>query len=295
MNTEASREHREHSSGYKPYSYYKCSIPEYFLNVPLHWHPELELNFIKDGFADFICGDERFTASAGDIVVILPDMLHSVSRSGDRHCAYDTLVFGLSLLGAQDTDRSAALCIQPLAACCGIHSLITSNHPYYSELRTCSEQIFSCVKGDSAMLDMLLKSELLRFFWLLCESGSIFPVRRDLSGNTELIRPALQYINENYAEPITIDALAELTHLSRSYFMSCFRQASGMGAIEYVNQVRARAAVNLLRSTDRGIADIAYECGFRNLSNFNRQFRNIAGVTPSEYRRKTNALFSERT
>ena len=292
MNTEASREHREHTSGYKPFSYYKCSIPEYFLNVPLHWHPELELNFIHDGCAEFICGDEHFTACAGEMVVILPDMLHSVSRSGDMHCAYDTVVFGLSMLGSQDTDRSAAMCIQPLAGNCGIHSLITPDHPYYMELRTGAEQIFSCVKGDSAMLDMLLKSELLRFFWLLCESGSIFTVSRNASGNAELIRPAIQYITENYAEPITIDALAELTHLSRSYFMSCFRQAAGMGAIEYVNQVRARAAVKLLRSTERGIADIAYECGFRNLSNFNRQFRNIAGVTPSEYRRSTNGVFS---
>lgn len=285
MNTGAAREHREHISGSRPYSYYKCSIPEYFLNVPLHWHTEPELNFIKDGCADFICGDERFTACAGDIVVILPDMLHSVSCSADRHCDYDTLVFGLSMLGSQDTDRCAARCIQPLAAECGIHSLITPQHPYYSQLRTGVEQIFSCAKGDSAMLDMLLKSELLRFFWLLCESGSIFTVSRSSTENAELIRSALRYINENYSEPLTIDILAEHTHLSRSYFMSCFRRAAGVGAIEYVNQVRASAAERLLRSTKRSIADIAYECGFRNLSNFNRQFRSFAGATPSEYRR----------
>lgn len=284
MNAEASREHREHGSEYKPFGYYKCSIPEYFINVPLHWHPELELNYILDGCAEFICGDEKFSAHAGELVVILPDMLHSVSRSGENHCAYDTLVFGLSMLGSQETDRSAAMCIQPLGSGCGVHSLVTGEHPYYQELRTSAEQIFSCAKGDTAMLDMLMKSELMRLFWLLYESGSIYPVNRGISGNAELIRPAVQYISENFSEPITIDMLAEISHLSRSYFMSCFRQAAGMGAIEYVNQVRARAAVKLLGSTEKTIAEIAYECGFRNLSNFNRQFKSIAGVTPSEYR-----------
>lgn len=284
MNAESSRERREHSSLGKPYSYYKCSIPEYFHNVPLHWHAESELNFIKDGCADFICGDERFTAHAGDIVVILPNMLHSVSRCAHGRCAYDTLVFGLSMLGAQDTDRSAALCIQPLGSGCGVHSLITPQHPYYAQLRTGAEQIFSCAKGNTAMLDMLLKSELLRFFWLLCESGSIFTASRSASENAELIRSALQYINENYAEPLTIDELAAHAHLSRSYFMGCFRRAAGMGAIEYLNQIRTRAAEKLLRSTERSVADIAYECGFRNLSNFNRQFKSVTGTTPLKYR-----------
>lgn len=290
MNSEASREQREHGSEYKPYSYYKCSIPEFFINVPLHWHPELELNLIRDGCAEFICGDEKFTAHAGEIVVILPDMLHSVSRSGECRCAYDTVVFGLSMLGAQETDRSAALCVQPLGSGCGIHSLVTREHPYYGELRTAAEQIFSCVKGDTAMLDMLMKSELIRLFWLLYESGTIYPLGRGASGSAELIRPAVQYISENYSEPITIDSLAGITHLSRSYFMSCFRQAAGMGAIEYVNQVRARAAVRLLGSTDKSVAEIAYECGFRNLSNFNRQFRSFAGVSPSQYRKNNPGL-----
>lgn len=285
MNVTASKEQRDHSSDFKPFSYYKCDIPGYFSNVPLHWHPEFELNFIREGSAEFICGDEKFTASAGDIVVFLPDMLHSVSRDGDRHCAYDTLVFGASMLGAQDTDRSAAEYIRPLSGKCGICSRIGADHPYHAELRTCAEQIFSCAKGDSAMLDMLLKSELMRFFWLLYESGCIFPLKETDNGNAELIRPAIQFINRNYAEHITIDMLAEITHLSRSYFMGCFRRAAGTGAMEYVNQVRTRAAVRLLETTRLGVSEIAYECGFRNLSNFNRKFREITGVTPSEYRK----------
>lgn len=290
MNTAENKEHKEHINEYKPFSYYKCNIPGFFLNVPLHWHSEMELNYILEGCVEFICGDEKITAQAGDIVVILPDMLHSVSRSGASQCMYDTLVFGASMLGGQDTDRSAAMFIRPLGTNCGIHSHISSEHPYYAELRTSIEQIFSCAKGDSAILDILLKSELMRLLWLLYESGSIYCISPGSAENSALLRSAIQYINSHYSENITIDMLAEITHLSRSYFMSCFRKAAGIGAIEYVNQVRAKSAVRLLEESSRSIAEIAFECGFRNLSNFNRQFKSIAGITPSEYRRQIKQI-----
>ena len=53
-------EKRQHSTVLVPYTYYECSIPDYFPFVPLHWHGELELNYVISGSAEFICGDERF-------------------------------------------------------------------------------------------------------------------------------------------------------------------------------------------------------------------------------------------
>lgn len=282
----AAEEKRRHSSELIPYSYYKCCIPEYFAQVPLHWHGEFELNYILSGCGEFVCGDERFVTHGGDIVIVPPNVLHAICPHAEHSQRYDTIVFSPQLLGANDNDRSAAECIRPLVS--GAYELrcvITSEHQYYYELKTAVENIFSCAKGNTPQLDMLLKSELLRLFWLMENSGDIRCRERAVSAKSELLRPVLQYINENYREGLTIEQLAGVAHLSPSYFMGVFRRSAGVSAVEYITQLRIKAACEALRGSEKTIAETAYECGFRNLSNFNKQFRRIVGCAPSEYRR----------
>ena len=70
-------ENRKHSTAYIPYSFYECRIPEFYLNVPMHWHDEFEINRILRGRGEFICGDDKLTAEEGDLLVLPPDTLHA--------------------------------------------------------------------------------------------------------------------------------------------------------------------------------------------------------------------------
>ncbi|MCM1061858.1 MAG: AraC family transcriptional regulator [Eubacterium sp.] len=282
----AYEEKKRHSSGLVPFSYYKCLIPDYFANVPLHWHSEFEINFIISGYADFICGDSKFISSEGDIIVIPPNMLHAIYPRENSCQLYDTVVFSGEMLGISENDRCAARCVKPLVnGAYKINPRITREHVFYSELRTAAENIFSCAKGNKPRLDMLMKSELLRLFWLLQESGDISPADGNSTGKIETIRPAIEYMNENFAEKITVEQLAETVRVSKSYFMRIFREAAGAGAIEYLSQIRIKKACEILAETDKTAAETALECGFGNLSNFNRQFKNIVGCTPKDYRK----------
>ena len=286
MNSKSySEEKRRHSSKLVPYSYYKCLIPDFFGGVPMHWHGEFEINHILEGSAEFICGDERFVSHQGDIIIIPPNMLHSISVHGGSRQLYDTIVFSGDILGADSADRCAAECVRPIVTgefAVNVH--ITPDHDYYGELKTTIENIFSCAKGNTPRLDMLMKSELMRLFWLLENSGDICRAEKAELSRSELMRPALEYINENFRENITVEQLAQTVHMSKSYFMDRFKAAAGVGAIEYVNQLRIKHACELLTGTDMTSAQTAFECGFRNLSNFNRQFKQITGCTPSGYR-----------
>lgn len=281
----ALKEKRQHSSELVPFSYYKCLIPDFFPCVPLHWHGEFEINYILEGSAEFLCGEERFISRSGDIIIIPPNMPHAIYTYGNSTQRYDTIVFSADMLGAHSNDRSAAECIIPLM---NSHSVIrhhiTEDHPYYSEIITITENIFSCAKGDSYRLDMLMKSELLRLFWLLENNGDIHPVAEN-STDYSSIRPSLEYISENFCENITIQQLADISHLSKSYFMNRFRQTAGVGAIEYINQLRIKKACRLLLESSMSMTETAFECGFRNISNFNRQFRKLVGCTPCEYKK----------
>lgn len=289
MDRNTSEEKRRHSSQLVPFSYYKCLIPAYFSSVPLHWHSEFEINYILKGCGEFICGDDKFISGEGDIIIFPPNMLHAIYPYGDNEQLYDTLVFSPEILGASVNDRCAAECIRPMVnGSLAVNVRITKEHQYYDELKTTIENIFSCAKGNTAQLDMLLKSELLRLFWLLENGGDICFTERNECSRSEMLRPALEYIGENFRDNITIEQLAETVHLSKSYFMSLFRQAAGVGAIEYLTQVRIKNACVLLKDTYKTVAETAFECGFRNLSNFNRQFRKIVGCTPNEYRKINN-------
>ena len=87
-----------------------------------------------------------------------------------------------------------------------------------------------------------------------------------------------------------MEQLADLVHLSKSHFMRCFKKAVGIGAIEHLSQLRINAACEALSDGNDQIADIAFACGYSNLSNFNRQFLKKVGCSPKEYRKRNGGV-----
>lgn len=279
------KENRRHSSKLVPFSYYESYIPAYFDMVPLHWHKEFEINYIIRGYGQFICGEEKFIAREGEIILLPPNMLHAIFPCQNQEFLYDTLVFHPELLGSVGNDRCTVEIVHPIiSGDLRIRTHITGSHAAYPRLRDAVSRIMAAVKENSPRADLLLKSELFRLFWILTDSRDIFVNDRPRRDNRDAIRPAISYMESHYRETVTVDMLAALSHRSRSSFMSCFRKAAGVGAIEYLTQYRIRMACELLISTDRNISEIALDCGFQNLSNFNRLFRHSVGLTPSGYR-----------
>ena len=97
---------------------------------------------------------------------------------------------------------------------------------------------------------------------------------------------ALQYIHAHYTEHITLDQLAALEHISKSYLSRQFRQRTGMTVIAYVNRLRIEAAKRLLTASDKGVNESAYQVGFESPKYFYRTFRNLTGVSPAAFRRQ---------
>jgi AraC-like DNA-binding protein len=250
----------------------------------MHWHNEFEINYILEGCSEFICGEEKFTAHSGDIIIAQPNVLHSIYPTDDAGQVYDTLVFSPDIFGSSETDRCYSECIRPLVnGSMRVTVHITPAHPHYAELQRITETIFHCAKGDSPQLDLLLRSELFRFLWFLEEDAQL---RTETPEANEIIRPALEYIAENYNTQITIKQLADTVHLSQSYFMNQFQRYVGVSAALYISHFRINKACQALTGTKKTISEIAFDCGFHNLSNFNRQFLRIVGCPPREYRKK---------
>lgn len=278
-------EGRLHSTAFDPYSFYECRLPAWFKDVPMHWHSEFELDYLVRGAGEFTCGGQRIQAAEGDVLLLPPNMLHACRPIGQEELRFYALVFSPALVGANQQDRCAAESLRPLAAGsrrAGPH--IGPGAGHYREIRACAKEVFACVLGDLPHAGLLLKSALLRLFWLVETDEAL--CREDCAPQPESIRPALEYMLGHYQEAVTVGQLAQLCHMSKSYFMGSFKKAVGQGAIEYLLHLRVNAACEALARTGKKVSEIAFSCGYGNLSNFNRQFRQVMGCSPAQYRKQ---------
>lgn len=92
------------------------------------------------------------------------------------------------------------------------------------------------------------------------------------------------YIRENYFKPISLEKISKIARMSPFAFSRYFKKNCGAGFVEYLNRVRTNKACYLLRETEYQVHDIAVECGFASISNFNKQFRKTEGISPRDYR-----------
>lgn len=92
------------------------------------------------------------------------------------------------------------------------------------------------------------------------------------------------YIRLNHSKPLSLKKISSVAHMSPFAFSRFFKKNSGVSLVEYVNQVRINRVCYLLRETDNHIQEIAAECGFKSISNFNKYFRKLTSLSPREYR-----------
>lgn len=99
------------------------------------------------------------------------------------------------------------------------------------------------------------------------------------------IKEAQKYINEHYASAITLEEVSAIIGFNATYFSALFKKETGMNFLEYVTEVRIKAAKQLLSDSRKGILDISHEVGYSDFKHFTKQFKKVTGLTPSEYRK----------
>jgi AraC-like DNA-binding protein len=112
------------------------------------------------------------------------------------------------------------------------------------------------------------------------------PTELDVSLNDRIriISPALNYISCRYSQPIDVNDLSKLCHMSLTHFRRYFKQLMNCSPSKYIHHVRLQKACELLDSTEQSILDISLTVGFKSVSSFNRHFINAMHKTPSQWR-----------
>lgn len=169
---------------------------------------------------------------------------------------YDTIVFHQNMLIGGYDDRSYTEILQPFFS-----ASAASRHRFHPNIPVMLHFLhpsirFSAASGKTAVSDLLLKSELLRFFYLLAASRNSAPIIPAMPAAAENLRPVLAYTPNALRRPAyhrTCQAVA----FEQKLFYELFKQTFGLGAVEYLTQLRIKAACEALRSTTR-VSEIAY-------------------------------------
>ena len=280
-------ETKSHTASEFPYNTYLCSIPLDFTLVPLHWHAELEIVVIKKGTGLISVDFEKRTVSSGDIVFIRPGQLHSIEQNGARKMEYENIILKPELLISGEADLCARQFITPLMKgelrCV---TFLTPAVPGYPEISDCISRIDHLCEKRPDGYQLAVKGFLFQLVFLLLshrQKKSTSPALQTKS--LEKIKTILKYVEEHYADHITIDDMAAITFYSKSHFMKFFKAHMGTGFIEYLNDYRLTIAERLLRTSDATVLEIAKKSGFDNLSYFNRMFKRKYGQSPGKQRK----------
>lgn len=291
------QEKRDSGESSFPYLTYPCSIPLDFLVVPLHWHDEMELIYIKKGRGVVGVDFRSYEVSAGDIVIICPGQLHTIGQFRQEVMEYENIIFSLSLLGSRQPDDCWERYLAPvLRRQVRLSVRLTPAESCYPPVAACLDEIDEIRGTFPGGYELLIKAKLFELFFHLYSGNAVLAagaLDRDAGGSQRSLaktRQILKIVEECYSEKITIKEMAEACGFSQSHFMKFFKATIGMSFTAYLNDYRLTMAARLLLSSEDSVLTIAGDTGFDNLSYFNRLFKQRFGMAPREFRRQESRV-----
>lgn len=261
---------------------------------PRHRHEVFQINYITSGRVYHEINESRYELGKGHIFVIPPYVPHMLVPADEAGYSLIELEFlpefifePLSFDEERDTAVFDFAFVEPfLVAEQDVKPRLLLTGQKQQQVEEILESIW---KGYTGRLDSFLleiKADLLKLLVIL---GRYFREETNRNSNhhshpIEVMR-VIRYLDEHYKEKITVDELAKIANLSRSYFSCIFKDTTGKTLIEYITSLRLKHAAEMLCNSNWSISEICYESGFDSINHFNRVFKKEYGCSPLQYRK----------
>ncbi len=272
-------EHRRHGTDEFPLEFYAVDEQHPRYNMPYHWHRETELLYVLQGEFSLSLNGTEYCLQAGDMCYIPGGALHGGEPT---NCTYECIDFSISTL-LQQTGLVRQYLRKIENEKSAIQTLFTAAQP---GVLKCASRLFAAARTQKDGWELLVLAGLFDFYGTVIQQHYYTDTISPKSGQQKIqqIKAAIEYIETNYQRSISLDELARQAGLSPKYFCRYFRMVTQRTPIDYLNYYRMERACYLLEQHN-SVTDVAFECGFNDISYFIRCFKKYKNTTPHQYAR----------
>jgi beta-xylosidase/AraC-like DNA-binding protein len=244
-----------------------------------HYHQQIELFYLLGGSVDIRIDDQTYSMQADDFMIINANKTHSFLNPKDIVAARFEIDYNMlaEMLG---TTQLFFWC-----------NTVVDRNEAYDRCRVLMDKILMENYERESVNELQLHAY---YFQLLAVLTGNFLISQNegVSGNSDTrdsdrMQMIQNYIQANYQSQVSLNDLAKKLYLSNAYLSKYIKRNFGVTFVEYLNRVRMFHAVDELMYTDKNLTHIALDNGFPTSASFNRVFKEVYHVTPSEYRRKS--------
>lgn len=263
----------------------------------LHKHEYMQINYVCQGKGSHTVNNHMFDIIKGDIFVIPPYVSHCISVEAGAALEIFEFEFVPEFINQNfesfeniESFMDFAYIEPFLVSESNVKPRLNILGKNQIEVENILNEALNEYREKTSGYVLLIKALLLKLLIIVgreftkdvnnSDAHSVFSRYRDA------IQSAVSYIEKQYQEDLSIEQVARKHMLSQSYFSYLFKSITGKTFIEYLTGIRISKALELLKNTDMKVLDICYESGFRNVNHFNRMFRQIVGISPTEFRKK---------
>lgn len=289
MNKMALKEKRVHGTDFFPLGIYEMHREPEEIVLDCHWHDEWEFLLVTEGKALFQVDNKYYTVEKNQAIFVKNASLHGGYPVAPVKCSYKAVVFHPKLIAIDTVDPLQIAFIEPfLNGNMQFPDFIAGRDVLEREIICILKNIFLLCDNKTFGYELQVRAFIL-MIWSILLSNRKFTQKKAIFSNTEKslqIKRALTYIHDNYQNNITTPVLASHVNMSEGYFCRFFKSVMHMTPIEYIQKYRIKAAAEELKKDKQQITEVAYNCGFHNLSYFNQIFKRYIKCTPSVYRNR---------
>lgn len=256
-----------------------------YLHNPWHYHPECEITYINKGRGVLFVGDQVLDYDKDALIFIGPNLPHEwrsdIKETPDFYSQTFAVHFNKDFPGQDFYKIPEATSVNRLLEQ-SVRGIKINDEHIKKEVKN---KLLLLLKTKGIERISILLSILNNL--ALCENMELLSSRIFVSsideGHNHRMNQVYKYVMEHFRDEISVEQIAKEIFMTTTSFCRFFKKRTNKSFIQYVNDIRIGYACKLLLEQNHNISQIAYESGFENLSNFNKQFKKIKCVTPSKF------------
>ncbi len=259
------------------------------VKVYKHYHNAYEILVQNNGTGEFFIKDNNYVMEPKTLFIINEFDIHrTIVKKGLK--TYDRFVIQINPKFLNSYFNYIEDDFKPIDIFKENIKCIKLNDNEHKRIKYLSEKIILELTKKEAGYQSIIHAHLLEMFVFINRliKNKNYDIVTEKGKKEARLQKIISYINNNYKNEITLQQIAEELYISKYYLSHFFKDKTGFTVIEFLNNKRIIEAQKLLNNTDQNITDIAISNGFNSLNHFERTFKNINGITASQYRNMLN-------